>query len=85
MFELFVIILFGWLFINAIRLTFKVAWSLAKIIAVILFTVAEFILSSLTGITHDTLCTMFFGFHGGEIFCACLIKRLKLKKETQNE
>ncbi len=55
------------------------------IIAVILFTIAEFISSSLTGITHDTLCTAFFGFHGGEIFCACLIKRLKLKKETSNE
>lgn len=37
MFELLVLILFCWLFFGAIRLVFKVAWGLAKIIAVILF------------------------------------------------
>lgn len=40
MFELFVLILFGWLFIGAIRLAFRVTWGLAKIAAVILFTLA---------------------------------------------
>lgn len=40
MFEILVVVLFVWLFINAIRLAFKVAWSLAKIIAVILFVLA---------------------------------------------
>ena len=37
MFELFVLIIFGWLFIKAIGLVFKVSWGLAKILAVILF------------------------------------------------
>ena len=40
MFELFVLILFGWLFFEALRLAFKVTWGLAKIAAVILFILA---------------------------------------------
>lgn len=40
MFELFVLILFCWLFIGAIRLAFRVTWGLAKIAAVILFVLA---------------------------------------------
>lgn len=40
MFELIVLILFVWLFIGAIRLTFKIAWGLAKVAAVILFILA---------------------------------------------
>ena len=40
MFELIVLILFAWLFIGAIRLTFKIAWGLAKVAAVILFILA---------------------------------------------
>ena len=40
MFELLVLILFVWLFVKAIGLTFRVTWGLAKIIAVILFALA---------------------------------------------
>ena len=40
MFELIVLILFVWLFIGALRLTFKIAWGLAKVAAVILFVLA---------------------------------------------
>ena len=40
MFEILVIILFGWLFFEALRLAFKVTWGLAKIAAVILFVLA---------------------------------------------
>ena len=40
MFELLVLILFMWLFVKAIGLTFRVTWGLAKIIAVILFALA---------------------------------------------
>ena len=40
MFELLVLIAFCWLFINAIGLVFKVSWGLAKVVAVILFTLA---------------------------------------------
>ena len=40
MFELLVLILFVWLFVKAIGLTFRVTWGLAKIIAAILFALA---------------------------------------------
>lgn len=40
MFEVFALVLFGWLFFGAIRLACKVTWGLAKIAAVILFVLA---------------------------------------------
>lgn len=40
MFELLVLVLFCWIFFGSIRLMFKVAWGLAKILAVILFILA---------------------------------------------
>ena len=40
MFELFVLVLFCWIFFGSIRLMFKVAWGLAKILAVVLFLIA---------------------------------------------
>ena len=40
MFELFVLILFCWLFIRSLRLAFRVTWGLAKIIAVLLLALA---------------------------------------------
>lgn len=40
MFEILVLALFCWIFFGAIKLTFKVAWGLAKVIAVILFILA---------------------------------------------
>ena len=40
MFDLLVFVLFVWLFVKAIGLTFRVTWGLAKVIAVILFALA---------------------------------------------
>lgn len=40
MFELLVLIAFVWLFAKTIGLAFKVTWGLAKVVAVILFTLA---------------------------------------------
>ena len=40
MFELLVLILFGWLFVKTIGLAFRVTWGLAKVVAVILFVLA---------------------------------------------
>ena len=40
MFEIFVFVLFVWLFVKAIGLSFKVTWGLAKIIAVVIFMLA---------------------------------------------
>ena len=40
MFELFALVLFCWIFFGSIRLMFKVAWGLAKILTLILFIMA---------------------------------------------
>lgn len=40
MFDILVLMLFGWLFIKAVGLAFRVTWGLAKIIAVVLFVLA---------------------------------------------
>ena len=41
MLDILLIVLFCWLFYQAIRLTFRVAWGAAKVIAVILFILAR--------------------------------------------
>ena len=40
MFELLILILFGWLFIGSLRLAFRVTWGLSKIAAVLLLALA---------------------------------------------
>lgn len=40
MFELLILFLFCWIFFGAIKLLFKVAWGLAKVLAVVLFILA---------------------------------------------
>lgn len=50
------------------------------ITACVLYCIAEMIVSSITGITHDSLTVAWYGFHGSEVFCACFIKRMKLKQ-----
>ena len=45
------------------------------------FCIAEMIVSSVTGQTHDTLTTCFFACFGGEILSCALIKIFKLKGE----
>ena len=40
MFELLMLVLFCWIFFGAIKLLFKVAWGLAKVLAVVLFILA---------------------------------------------
>ena len=50
-----------------------------SILIIILYTIAEFVVSTITGISHENLTTCFFACFGGEILCACLIKIFKLK------
>ena len=57
-------------------LTLYVVFSIAMIL---LFTIAEFVVSSCNGTTHDTLTTCFYGVFGGEILCCALIKIFKLR------
>lgn len=47
-----------------------------------IYTVAEMIISTKSGISHDQLTTMVFSTLGGEVLCACLIKIFKLKEEN---
>lgn len=47
----------------------------------ILYTISEMIVSSITGIEHTTLTTCVFAAFGGETLFCCLIKLFKLKGE----
>lgn len=40
MFELLVVVLFAWLFFKSIGLAFRLTWSVAKVIATVLFALA---------------------------------------------
>jgi hypothetical protein len=55
-----------------------------SITILLVFCIAEFITSSITGQTHDTLTTCFFACFGGEILSCALIKIFKLKGENGN-
>ena len=57
-----------------------VIFSLAVLL---IFTVAEFVVSTITGIDHPTLCTAVFSVWGGEILSCALIKIFKLKDYTK--
>lgn len=59
-------------------LTKYVAFSIG---VVVVYTIAEFVLSTITGISHDTLSTCVYGFFGGEIVLCGMIKIFKLKRE----
>ena len=52
---------------------------------VIIYSIAEMIVSTVTGITHDTLTTCVYACFGGEILSCALIKIFKLKGENTNE
>lgn len=49
-----------------------------------LFAVAELIVSSICGDSHDTLINAVKFFCGGEVFLCAMIKRHKLKNEAAN-
>ncbi|MBQ7562776.1 MAG: hypothetical protein IJT16_02170 [Lachnospiraceae bacterium] len=62
---------------NIPSLTIYVVFSIAVLI---IYTIVEQILSTVTGIGHDTLTVSVFGAFGGEILFCCLIKIFKLKE-----
>lgn len=51
-----------------------------SIMMILLYTIVELIISTVSGISHDTLTTCFYGVFGGEILCCALIKIFKLKR-----
>lgn len=46
----------------------------------VLYTVVEFIFSTSTGISHDTLTTCVYAFFAGEVVTSGLIKIFKIKE-----
>ena len=56
-----------------------------SIIVLLAFTVVEMVVSTVTGISHDTLTTCFYSCFGGEILCCALIKIFKLKEGNNYE
>ena len=54
-----------------------------SIAVVLIYTIAEFITSTITGVEKTTLSTCVYGFFAGEVVWAALIKIFKLKKEDK--
>lgn len=66
-------------FLSAKDLTKYVIFSISF---VILYTIIEFIVSTITGIPHDTLTTCVYAFFAGEVVSCALLKIFKIKKEN---
>lgn len=62
-------------------LTKYVAFSIAVLIV---YAIAEMVVSTVSGVSHPELTTMIGSTFGGEILCCCLVKIFKLK-EGNNE
>ena len=45
----------------------------------IIYSIAEFVVSTITGISHDTLTLALYGAFGGELLLCAVIKKYKLK------
>ena len=50
----------------------------------LVYTVAEFIVSTVTGISHDALSTCVYGFFAGEIVSCAVLKKYKLKRGDED-
>lgn len=62
-------------------LTKYVVFSIALLLV---YSAAEFVFTTITGKSHDTLTTCIFACFGGEILSCALIKIFKLKEEKNN-
>jgi hypothetical protein len=51
-------------------------------IIILLYSIAEFVFSTITGVSHETLTTCVYAFFGTEIASCAFIKVYKLKQET---
>ena len=56
-----------------------------SIAVTVIYTVVEFIISTKTMISHDTLTTCVYAFFAGEVVTAGLIKIFKIKEEDKKE
>lgn len=48
----------------------------------LIYAIVEIVVSCVTGVTHDTLTTVFYGVHGSELLMCAFIKRHKIQKES---
>lgn len=55
-----------------------------SIIIILLYSIAEFIFSTLTGVSHETLTTCLYAFFGTEIASCAFIKVYKIKNPDAN-
>lgn len=51
----------------------------------LIYTITEFIVSTMTGISHETLSTCVYSFFAGEVVVAGLIKIFKIRQEDLPE
>lgn len=56
------------------------AFVIFSIAVVIIYSIAEFITSTITGIAHEQLTICIYGFFAGELFSCAFLKITKLKK-----
>ena len=56
-----------------------------SIMVVLIYTIVELIVSTVSGISHDTLTTCVYGFFAGEVVVCGLIKIFKLKTTKEDE
>lgn len=61
------------------------AYVVFSITVLLIYTVAELVLTAFTNISNDTLTTCLFATFGGEILTCAVIKIFKLKGEESNE
>ena len=54
-------------------------------VAILIYTIAQTVVTIVTGVESSTLTTCFFSVFGGEVLMCALIKRLKLKNDKKNE
>ena len=48
---------------------------------VVFYTIAEFVVSTVYGVHHDTLTVAVYGFFGGELTLLAMIKIFKIRRE----
>ena len=52
-----------------------------SIAVVIVYSIAEFIVSTITGVHHEVLTGCVYGFFGGELVLTAFLKIFKIRKE----
>lgn len=68
---------------NAEKIPSLTLYVVFSILVIIIYTIVEQILSTVSGVNHDTLTTCFYACFGGEILACALIKIFKIKESNK--